>query len=80
MGRSEVGISVLFYLNWFSSPMSDTQLDSLLATASSPFFVLKWAKPDFPDSMKILVGDLLSLMFVYSARGFLTGRVELCLL
>ena len=39
--------------------MSDIQLDSLLATASSPFFVLKWAKPDFPDSMKILVGDLL---------------------
>ena len=61
--------------------MSDIQLDSLLATASSPFIVLKWAKPDFPDStMKILVGDLLSLMFVYSARGFLTGRVELCLL
>ena len=80
MGRSEVGIGVLFYLNWFSSPMSDTQLDSLLATASSPFFVLKWAKPDFPDSMKILVGEFLFLMFVYSARGFLTGRVELCLL
>jgi hypothetical protein len=60
--------------------MSDIQLDSLLATASSPFFVLKWVKPDFPDSMRILVGDLLSLMFVYLARGFLTGRVELCLL
>ena len=37
-GRSEVGIGVLFYLNWFSSPMSDTQLDSLLATVSSSFF------------------------------------------
>ncbi len=32
MGRSKVGIGVLFYLNWFSSPMSDIQLDSLLAT------------------------------------------------
>ena len=60
--------------------MSDIQLNSLLATVSTPFFVLEQAKPDFPDSMKILVGDLLSLMFVYSARGFLTGRVELCLL
>ena len=60
--------------------MSDIQLDSLLATVSSPFFVLKWVKPDFPDSMRILVGDLLSLMFVHLARGFLTGRVELCLL
>ena len=38
MGRSKVGIGVLFYLNWFSSPMSDTQLDSLLATVSSSFF------------------------------------------
>jgi hypothetical protein len=43
------------------------QLDSLLATVSSPFFVLERAKPDFPDSMKILVVDSIffgSLMFV----------------
>ena len=50
MGRSEVGIGVLFYLNWFSSPMSDTQLDSLLATVSSSFF-FRYEEPDFPDTM-----------------------------
>jgi hypothetical protein len=63
--------------------MSDIQLDFLLATVSIPFFVLERAKPDFPDSMKILVGDSIfffSLMLVWLAQGFLTGRVELCLL
>ena len=60
MGRSEVGIGVLFYLNWFSSPMSDTQLDSLLATVSSSFF--RYEEPDFPDTIYFMVGENFDLL------------------
>jgi hypothetical protein len=63
MGRSEVGIGVRFYLNWSSSPMSDIQLDSLLATVS-PSFSFRDGEPDFPTQGAFMVGGLFVCLFV----------------
>jgi hypothetical protein len=62
MGRSEVGIGVLFYLNWSSSPMSDIQLDSLLATVS-PSFSLEMGNQTFQTQGAFMVGDLFVHLF-----------------
>ncbi len=63
MGRSEVGIGVRFYLNWSSSPMSDIQLDSLLATVS-PSFSFGDGEPDFPTQGAFMVG-VLFICFIF---------------
>ena len=78
-GRSKVGTGVLFYLFWSSSPMSDIQIDSLLATVS-PSFSFEMGNRTFQTQGAFMVGDSFVQLFVSFDLWYTTGKLKLCLL